>query len=110
VGETVNYRVVLIEHDEPLIHGESFIPIDRLNDGFKEDIIRADIPIGRILRKHLIESRREIKWVGFEKPTPLLEEVFKTEGMFLSRKYNIIHQDQVLIMLKESFPYTMFTE
>jgi chorismate-pyruvate lyase len=108
--DTVNYRVVVIEHKEPLIYGESYIPIERLNDGFKEDIIRADIPIGRILRKHKVESRREIKWVGFEKPDAQLKEVFQTDSMFLSRIYNIIHKDQVLIRLKESFPYTLFTE
>jgi chorismate-pyruvate lyase len=109
-GNKVNYRVVVIERDDPLIHGVSFIPVERLENEFKEDIIRADIPIGRILRKHLIESRREIKWVGFEEPSLELKNIFLTDSPFLTRTYNIIHKDQVLIMLKESFPYTMFRE
>ncbi len=109
-GETVNYRVVVIQSDEPLIYAVSLVPIGRLNNEFKEDLIRADIPIGRILKKHNIESRREIKSVYTEDPTPELKEIFKGNTPILSRTYNIIHKDEILIWLKESFPYNLFQE
>ncbi|MDP3066818.1 MAG: chorismate lyase [Methanobacteriaceae archaeon] len=109
-GDPVNYRVVVIEKDKPLIHAISLIPVERLNNDFKEDLIRADIPIGRILKKHQVESRREIKSVSVEEPTPEMVEIFDDESPVLSRTYNIIHQDQVLVWIKETFPYAMFRD
>ena len=109
-GDTVNYRVVVIEGKEPLIYATSLIPVDRLDNDFKEDLIRADIPIGRILKKHNIESRREIKSVAVEESNQHLQEIFVTDTPMLTRTYNIIHKDRVLIWLKETFPYSMFRE
>ncbi len=109
-GETVNYRVVVIGASEPLIYAVSLVPINRLDNEFKEDLIKADIPIGRILRKHNIESRREIKSAFVEEATPKLSEIFGTNSPMLSRTYNIIHHEEVLIWLKETFPYSLFRE
>lgn len=107
-GETVNYRVVVIKTEEPLIYAISLIAVERLENDMKEDLIRADIPIGRILRKHNIESRREVKSIYFEDPSPEIREIFKTKSPMLTRTYNIIHNDQILIWLLETFPYTHF--
>ncbi len=110
VGDTINYRVVVIEGRQPLIYAISMIPLKRLNNDFKEDLIRADIPIGRILRKHNIESRREIKSVSVEEPGPEMVEIFKTNTPMLRRTYNIIHKDQVLVWLMETFPHSLFKD
>ncbi|HHY08710.1 MAG TPA: chorismate lyase [Corynebacteriales bacterium] len=109
-GDTINYRVVVIEGKEPLIYAISIIPLDRLNNDFKEDLIRADIPIGRILRKHNIESRREIKSVSIDKSTPKMAEIFKSDSPMLTRTYNIIHKNQILIWLMETFPHSLFQD
>jgi len=109
-GEMVNHRVVVIGNNEPLIHAVSYIPLSRLDDGFREDLIRADIPIGRILKKHSIESRREIEILDIESPSRELREIFKTDSPMLTRTYNIIHQDEVLIRIKETFPFDWFRE
>jgi chorismate-pyruvate lyase len=108
--EDVNYRVVIIKTSEPLIHATSFIPIKRLDKEFKEDLIQADIPIGRILKKHKIESRREIKSVEVNKASPELVNIFHTDSPMLTRTYNIIHKGEVLIRIKETFPYSLFRE
>ncbi len=110
VGDKVNYRIVVIETEEPLIYAISLIAVKRLENDFKEDLIRADIPIGRILRKHNIESRREIKSVYYEDQSPAIKEIFKINSQMLTRTYNIIHNDEILIWLKETFPYTHFRE
>ena len=39
-GDTVNYRVVVIKSETPLIYAISLVPIHRLNNDFKEDLIR----------------------------------------------------------------------
>jgi len=109
-GATINYRVVVIEGKEPLIYAISLIPVERLNNDFREDLIRADIPIGRILRKHNIESRREIKTVSLEESDPEMVNIFKNNSPMLTRTYNIIHKDQVLVWLMETFPCNMFTD
>ncbi|MBP1946889.1 chorismate--pyruvate lyase family protein [Methanobacterium petrolearium] len=109
-GATINYRVVVIEGKEPLIYAISLIPVERLDDDFREDLIRADIPIGRILRKHNIESRREIKTVSLEESDPEMVDIFKTNSPMLTRTYNIIHKDQVLVWLMETFPCDLFTD
>ena len=110
VGDTINYRVVVIEGQTPLIYAISMIPLERLNNDFKEDLIRADIPIGRILRKHNIESRREIKSVSVEEPSSEMVEIFKNNAPMLKRTYNIIHKDQVLVWLMETFPHSLFKD
>lgn len=109
-GDTVNYRVVIIKSEEPLIYAVSLVPMNRLDNDFKEDLIRADIPIGRILKKHNIESRREIESVFVEEADEELKEIFKTDSPFLSRTYVIIHHDKILIWLKEMFPYSLFRD
>lgn len=109
-GEMVNYRVVVIGTSYPLIYAVSLVPLKRLDRDFKEDLIKADIPIGRILMKHKIESRREIKSVFVEDPSSKLREIFQTDSQMLNRTYNIIHHGEILIWLKETFPYSLFQE
>jgi chorismate-pyruvate lyase len=108
--ETINYRVVVIGTNEPLIHAISYIPVDRLNNNFKEDLIRADMPIGRILKKHNVESRREVESVEIEEPNQQLKDIFRTDSKMLTRTYNIIRNGEVLIRIKETFPITSFVE
>ncbi len=110
IGERVNYRVVVIGTNEPLIYAVSLVPLSRLDNEFKEDLIKADTPIGRILKKHNIESRREIKSVYTENPTDELINIFKSDSPMLSRTYQIIHNNNVLIWLKETFPYNLFRQ
>ena len=111
-GDIINYRTVVMSHnpEEPLIHAISLTPVDKLTNNFKEDLLKADIPIGRILRKYNIESRREVTHIGFEKPDEELKEIFNTDSTMLSRVYNIIYKDEILIQIKETFPYSLFRE
>jgi chorismate-pyruvate lyase len=74
------------------------------------DLIRADIPIGRILKNYNIESRREIRKIYIEKPNAKLRELFHTEEDMLAREYVIINNDAVLMWIKEVFPISYFTE
>ena len=111
-GDTINYRTVVMSHnpEEPLIHAISLTPVDKLTNNFKEDLLKADIPIGRILRKYNIESRREVTHIGFEKPDDELKEIFNTDSNMLTRVYNIIYKVEILIQIKETFPYSLFRE
>lgn len=110
LGEPVNHRVVIIESKIPLIYAVSYMPIKRLNKNFKfkRDVMNANIPIGKILKKHHIESRREIEYIGVEKPNDSIKNIFNTNELILARTYNIIHRGEILIRINEKFPITWF--
>lgn len=111
IGEQINFReVIMHKDDQPLIYAISHIPLSRCNDDICSDLIRADIPIGRILKNYDIESRREIRNIYVEKPNEKLKEIFKTDEDMLARDYVIINSDEILMWIKEAFPISHFTE
>ena len=110
VGEPVNYRVVNLKIDnDVLAHAISYTPLKRLEKDFKDDLMKADIPIGKIMRKHKIEARREINWAKVEKAKEM-SKIFGIgrEDLLLVRNYNIIHGGEVLINITEYFPAKKF--
>lgn len=108
-GEDMNYREIIMHKDGlPLIYAVSYIPLKRLTDGIRDDLTKADIPIGRILKKHEIESRREINEIRIEEASDRLKEIYKTDADFFSRDYVIIHKGEILMWIKEYFPVTHF--
>jgi beta-ribofuranosylaminobenzene 5'-phosphate synthase len=114
-GSAVNHRVVKLKNSstgEVLILAVSHTPLCRLEPSFKEDLTRADIPIGVILKKHQIESRRDITETDFCQADGDLCQVFGIfqKELVLSRRYNIIRHGLPLISIKETFPYNQFQD
>jgi len=111
-GDSLNYRVVVLKNDDddqPLIYAESYTPIARLQREFRHDLMKADIPIGHIMKQRKIESRREIRRIE----TVCNEELNELFGVaqnvsLLSRTYDIISHGMVLIRITETFPSTHF--
>ena len=109
IGDTVIFREILMYKDkQPLIYAISYFPVKRLSEEFKSDLQKKDIPLGRILRKYSIESRREVKNINIENPTERLENIYKTNEEFLARDYNIIKSNEIFIWVKELFPISYF--
>lgn len=110
-GDEINFREVLMHKDEqPLIYAISHVPLGRCTKEVCNDLLRADIPIGRILKNYHIESRREVNNIFIEKPNEKLVEMFGTDEDFLARDYVIINNDEILMWIKEMFPVSYFTE
>ena len=110
-GDEINFREVLMhKDDQPLIYAISHVPLGRCSEDICSDLLRADIPIGRILKNYKIESRREVRNIFIEKSNAKLEELFKRDEDFLARDYVIIHDDEILMWIKEMFPVSYFTE
>ena len=106
VGEPVNKRDIIIVRSRdgsPLLYARSYTPLLRLKPAFKADLMRADIPIGKIMQRHRIEARREILDVGYLSSDRHLEELLACPGPYLWRTYNIITQGKPLITVKEYF-------
>jgi len=114
-GDPVNFRVVEIKTEgsgEVLIYAVSHTPVNRLSPEFKDDLMKADIPIGKIISQHQIEARREILNARVLTATKEAGRVFslsKTEPL-LSRQYQIIHGGEPLIFIEEQFPYNRFLD
>ncbi len=111
-GEATNERDILIvrKNDRrPLIYARSYTPLSRLKPEFKTDLMRADIPIGRIMQKYRIEARREILDVGYLEQDRQLETLLGCTAPFLWRVYNIITEGKALITVKEFFPRAIVT-
>jgi len=113
-GDNINYRVVILRNkrdSRPLIHAESYTPIARLQKEFRRDLMKADVPIGRIMKKLKIESRREIRHIQIIHSLELSELFDVSDNVpMLSRTYDIICHDQVLIRITETFPSTHFMQ
>ncbi len=113
-GDNINYRVVVLKNTgeaKPLIYAESFAPIARLQKEFRHDLMKADVPIGKIMKQRHIESRREIRSVE----VIVNEELSDLFGVphsvpMLSRVYDIISNGLVLMRIHETFPITFFAQ
>ena len=110
-GDEINFREFLRQNGEqPLIYAISHVPLGRCSKEVCNDLLRADIPIGRILKNYHIESRREVNNIFIEKPNDKLKELFGTDEDFLARDYVIINNDEILMWIKEMFPVSYFAE
>ena len=110
-GDEINFReVIMHKGSQPLIYAISHVPLGRCSEEICCDLLRADIPIGRILKNYKIESRREVNNIFIEKQNEKLQELFKTDEDFLARDYVIINNEEILMWIKEMFPVSYFTE
>ncbi len=111
-GDNINYRVVVLRNrgdESPLIYAESFAPIGRLQKEFRHDLMKADVPIGKIMKQRQIESRREIRNVEVVRNEELSDLFGVPHGVhMLSRVYDIISNGLILMRIRETFPVTHF--
>jgi chorismate-pyruvate lyase len=67
-GDPVNFRIVEIRTEksgEVLIYAISHTPINRLSPAFCDDLMKADIPLGRIIKQHLSRPEGDPECPGF---------------------------------------------
>ncbi|MDD1717686.1 MAG: chorismate pyruvate-lyase family protein, partial [Methanoregulaceae archaeon] len=109
-GDPVNHRVVNLSGSRTgniFVRAISDTPLSRLMPAFRQDLMAADIPIGRILMRYQMETRREILDFRAERSDPELAAVFGiSPGDFLlCRHYHIVHESLPLISIEEIFPF-----
>ncbi len=98
-GGEVNDRLVTLKVDDLVyVLAKSLTPISRIPQAVRTDLMRADIPIGKILREHKLETRRDILKME------ILHRDFFGELPVLSREYSIIYNNEVLMWINECFP------
>ena len=99
VGADVNCRTVkLMSGEIPYVYARSLSPLERMPDEVRQDMLRADIPIGKILRNHDIETRRDFDSIEIKD-----KSLYGADSV-LSRSYKIVHEGDVLMWINEQFP------
>ncbi len=99
IGEEVNSRLVTLDAGGTIyVLAKSLAPIKRMPRAVRDDLMRADIPIGRILREHKLETRRDILKME------IVRQDFFGNVPVLSREYRIIYENKVLMWINECFP------
>lgn len=114
-GDKVNHRVVGIYEKKngiPLIHAVSYCPVHRLPEHARVSLMKADIPIGHILRDEKMESRREIASIRLleESERPSICTGSVPDERLFARKYQIIHQNRPLFRIEEFVPEHLFSD
>ncbi len=98
-GEEVNNRLVTLSAGGMVyVLAKSLSPLSRMPPRVRHDLMRADIPIGRILREHKLETRRDILKIEMSRSE------FFGDLPVLSREYRIIHKGRTLMCINELFP------
>ncbi len=98
-GDEVNSRLVTLNAGGTIyVLAKSLAPLKRMPQAVRDDLMRADIPIGRILREHKLETRRDILKME------IVQQDFFGDVPVLSREYRIIYENRVLMWINECFP------
>lgn len=98
-GDEVNSRLVTLNAGGAIyVLAKSLAPLKRMPQAVRDDLMKADIPIGRILREHKLETRRDILKME------IVQRDFFGDVPVLSREYRIIYENKVLMWINECFP------
>ncbi len=106
-GDEVNLRVVVLHSKkENLCYAISLTPVKRIEPEFRKYILREDTPIGKIMKKLKIESRREITGYNIIKASKKLVQIFNIAPgeKILRRSYFIIRNGEKMMKITEFFP------
>ena len=110
-NSTISKRIVhLINKNagssKTLAYAISYTPLERISIALRRDVQSTDIPIGKILKQHKMETRREITKIGVLRDAKKFTEIFGTECCFY-RSYLIIHNNSPLMKIEEYFPLSI---
>ncbi len=99
IGEEVNSRLVTLNAGGTIyVLAKSLAPLKRMPQPVRDDLMKADIPIGRILREHKLETRRDILKME------IVQRDFFGNVPVISREYRIIYGNKALMWINECFP------
>lgn len=109
-GDKIIYRESIVhKKGRPLVHMTSAIPTSRCGKETFKELLEEKLTIGKILDAHNYETLRRITKISIIIPNSVLQNLFKTNEDFLTREYIMIHNGEVLIWTRESFPISYFT-
>lgn len=96
-------QVMIYSRHLPLMYAQSFCDMSLLPDEAKDMIEEGEMPIGRVLNRLKLETRREILSTKCKKMSKKYKAHFGCGGEILIRKYVIYHAQKPLFYIKEVF-------
>ncbi|RKZ50459.1 MAG: DUF98 domain-containing protein [Candidatus Parabeggiatoa sp. nov. 3] len=91
------------------LYADSIIVLERVEEKFREKLIKSHMPIGKLWVEHKTETFKEIVTYARE-PAFDLSDYFdlKREDKLLSRTYRVFSNHQPVMMITEKFPENSF--
>lgn len=111
-GTKVIERKILLRGKESFhnfLYAESIIAIDRLEENFRNELLKTKTPIGKIWFEKKVETFKEfVEWGKY--PANELAEYFKIEPEenIISRTYCVRSNQRTTMMISEKFPESYF--
>ena len=107
-GMRVMRRRILLrgaESGKAFVYAESWIALDRLPDGLREQLVSSESPIGRLWTEYRLETRKQILRF-WRQPAGELGKRFgiDTEAGLLARSYRVFRCDSPIMIITEFFP------
>ena len=111
-GSEVIERKILLQGKisrKNFIYAESILIPDRLDDNFKNELLKSKTPLGRLWLEHKIETFKEIVDSSKELAANLSAYFpINNEDDMLSRSYRVFSKRQPIMMITEKFPESYF--
>jgi len=91
------------------LYAESIIVIERLEEKFRDKLIKSHVPIGRLWLEHKAETFKEII-ISAREPANDLANYFdiSPEEKMLCRTYRVFSRQKPVMMITEKFPESYF--
>ncbi len=91
------------------LYADSIVVLERVEEKFREKLIKSHTPIGKLWREHKTETFKEIVTYAQE-PAGDLADYFdiKREDRLLSRTYRVFSNRQPVMTITEKFPENSF--
>ncbi len=91
------------------LYADSIIVLERVEEKFREKLIKSHTPIGKLWREHKTETFKEIVTYALE-PARDLADYFeiKREDKLLSRTYRVFSNRRPIMTITEKFPENSF--
>ena len=100
--------LVGVRTKRPLLHAESLIVAERLPDEIRDGLREGSTPIGKLLRRHRLETYREFLYLGRAGAGPLaLRFRISPSDPVIERTYRVFAGGRPVMLINESFPQRM---
>lgn len=111
-GDNVIEREILLQGKisyRNYVYAKSILVLDRLHEGFRQQLLDTKMPIGKIWLDQKVETFKEIVDTGKESANGL-SEYFNVEvgGRILFRTYCVRSDQKLTMMITEKFPESYF--
>lgn len=111
-GSEVIERKILLQGKvsaQNVLYAESLLVLERLDERFRDELLESEVPLGKLMLAHRMETFRELITSGRELPNGLCA-FFKIshKDTLLSRTYRLFHHGKPVMIITEKFPKSYF--